>query len=97
MPQRLKMELGIAELTAAALVVLCLFLVPKVTFNYNFNSLGNSDLESFRLDFEVNELLGYSQTPMVVLTDSLAEERSAAAQLRDQIRELESQLKIAAV
>ena len=69
-------------ITGVGIFLLCLAMVPRVSFNYDFNSLGNSDLESFRLDSEVNELLGYSQTPMVLLTDSLNEERSAAHQLR---------------
>jgi len=68
--------------TAVGVVALAVVLAPQVGFNYDFNSLGNSDLPSFRLDTEVNSLLGYSQTPVVVLTDSLVEERNAAAELR---------------
>jgi uncharacterized protein len=68
--------------TAIGIFLVCAFLVPRASFNYDFNSLGNSDLPSFRLDAAVNELLGYSQTPMVILTDSLVDENHAATALR---------------
>ncbi|MBI5507450.1 MAG: MMPL family transporter [Deltaproteobacteria bacterium] len=68
--------------TAAFTVVVGLLLISRVGFNYDFNSLGNTDLESFRLDTKVNALLGYSQTPVVMLTDSLTEESHAATALR---------------
>ncbi len=60
----------------------------QVYFNYDFESLGNSDLRSFQLDKEVNALLGYSQTPMVVLTENTTEEKRAASQLRDNKNQL---------
>jgi len=53
-----------------------------LTFNYDFESLGNIDLPSFVLDKEVNDLLGYSQTPMLALTNNLDEEFYVAEQLR---------------
>ena len=46
----------------------------NLAFNYDFESLGNSNLPSFQLDKEVNDMLGYSQTPMVALTGNLDEE-----------------------
>jgi predicted RND superfamily exporter protein len=67
---------------AAVAAVACAFAVPRLAFNYDFNAMQNSDLPSFRLDEKVNRLLGYSQTPVVVLTDSVAEEQRATQALR---------------
>ncbi|MDH5547549.1 MAG: MMPL family transporter [Gammaproteobacteria bacterium] len=51
-------------------------------FNYDFESLGNTELRSFKLNAEVNELLGYSQAPMLALTKNRDEERFIAQQLQ---------------
>ncbi len=51
-------------------------LLPRVTFDYDLGALEDADLPSFRLDQRVNRLLGYSQTPAVVLTDDAATERA---------------------
>ncbi len=56
--------------------------ISNVRFNYDFESLGNADLRSFQLDREVNQLLGYSQTPMVALTDNEEEARYVTKQFR---------------
>lgn len=62
-------------------VALC---VPAsaVRFDYDFAALEDSDLPSFRLDAAVNRLLGYSQTPTLIITDSAAAEQAAAERLR---------------
>ena len=56
--------------------------IPRASFDYNFSSLEANDLPSFRLDLEVNKLLGYSQTPVVLLTADESEERTVASALR---------------
>jgi len=52
------------------------------SFDFDFGSLETTTLRSFVLDDEVNELLGYSQNPEVVLTRDEAEERHVATELR---------------
>lgn len=51
-------------------------------FNYDFESLGNTELRSFKLNSEVNTLLGYSQAPMLALTSNKEEERYVMEQLQ---------------
>jgi uncharacterized protein len=72
-----------ATIVLAALSVLAM---RHLHFNYDLKSLEDRDLPSFRLDFETNRLLGYQQQPVIVLTDSLEEERAAASALRAEIR-----------
>lgn len=50
-------------------------------FDQNFTALQSRGLPSFRLDEEVNRLLGYSQTPMVVMARSEADARRVARRL----------------
>jgi len=70
------------------LVILATLNISNTRFNYNFESLGNSNLRSFQLDKQVNELLGYSQTPMIALTDNKQEEAFVAETLRQNQIEL---------
>ncbi|MDY7226094.1 efflux RND transporter permease subunit [Hyalangium rubrum] len=56
--------------------------VARVRFDYNFSSLEDQQLPSFVLDRQVNRLIGYSQTPVVVLTNSPEEERAVVEELR---------------
>ncbi len=56
--------------------------LPDTRFNYDFASLEGSELPSFVLDSDVNALLGYSQTPVVVLADSDMEARAVATLMR---------------
>ncbi|MDY0059694.1 MAG: MMPL family transporter [Myxococcota bacterium] len=58
----------------------------QARFDYDFAALEDSRLESYQLDREVNRLLGYSQTPVVVLTDGPAEERAVVAELQRRIQ-----------
>lgn len=67
---------------SAVVTLLCAFGMTKTRFNYDFNALEDSSLLSFRLDTDVNHILGYSQTPVVILTDSVEEERAVAHALR---------------
>ena len=64
----------------------------RINFNYDFESLGNSNLRSFQLDRQVNDLLGYSQTPMVILTDSKAEEAHVSEVLRNNQQKIPSRI-----
>jgi hypothetical protein len=67
----------------AALVLVGLVVdVPRVRFDYDFKSLEDPQLPSSVLDREVNRIIGYSQTPVVVLTNSPAEERAVVEELR---------------
>lgn len=58
-----------------------------VRFDYDFASLDGGDIPSFHLDRVVNEVLGRSQTPIVLLTDTVAEEAEAAAAIRKRAAE----------
>lgn len=55
----------------------------SLSFDYDFASLEDGDLPSFRLDHEVNRILGYSQTPAVVLTADEQQERAVARAIRE--------------
>jgi len=68
---------------ATILLVSIGFKISDLKFNYDFESLGNSNLPSFQLDKEVNAMLGYSQTPMVALTNDLEEEFYVTNQFRE--------------
>ncbi|HFE38192.1 MAG TPA: hypothetical protein ENK06_07215, partial [Gammaproteobacteria bacterium] len=68
---------------SAICVTLLSLSISHVRFNYDFASLGNTDLRSFQLDREVNQLLGYSQTPMVALTSNEAAQRYVTNVLRE--------------
>jgi uncharacterized protein len=60
----------------------------SVRFNYDFAALEDASLPSFRLDHKVNRILGYSQTPVVVLTDTPANERVVVNELLRRKKEL---------
>lgn len=53
-----------------------------VRFNADFSKLDDADLPSFRLDREVNALLGRSQTPLVVLSENAATSAVVAETVR---------------
>tara|TARA_R110002096_G_scaffold423452_1_gene630583 strand:+ start:44868 stop:47774 length:2907 start_codon:yes stop_codon:yes gene_type:complete len=57
--------------------------VSSARFNYDFGSLETRDLRSYQLDTEVNELLGHSQTPLVLMTKTTAAAKLAAGELRE--------------
>lgn len=60
--------------------------VPGVRFNYDFSALDDVTLPSVQIDTKIDKILGYSQTPVVVLTDSPEMEREAAERLRERKR-----------
>lgn len=63
------------------MAVFCLAL-PKVQFNYNLRSLLASSLRSYELDKVIDSLVGYSQTPVIMLTANAADEAKVAAEVR---------------
>ncbi|HSI03893.1 MAG TPA: MMPL family transporter [Myxococcota bacterium] len=66
------------------LAVFCVAL-PKLRFNYDLRSLLASNLRSYELDREIDGLVGYSQTPVVMLTASAADETKVAAEVRERM------------
>ncbi|RKH56551.1 efflux RND transporter permease subunit [Corallococcus llansteffanensis] len=54
----------------------------RVTFNYDSTKLDDVTLPSVRLDRRIDHILGYSATPVVVLTDSQKMEREVVNQLQ---------------
>ncbi len=56
--------------------------ISAVRFNYHFGALEDQQLPSFVLNRQVTALIGYSQSPAVVLTDSPAEEHAVLEELR---------------
>ncbi|WP_223758146.1 RND family transporter [Myxococcus sp. RHSTA-1-4] len=70
--------------TVSAVLLFGLFTqVTRVRFDYDFRSLEDQGLPSFVLDREVNRIIGYSQTPVVVLTDTPEQERKVAHALQE--------------
>lgn len=64
------------------LAVLFSFLGARyVRFNYDIAALEDASLESYQIDKEVNRILGYSQTPMAILTDSVEDEKAIVKEL----------------
>jgi predicted RND superfamily exporter protein len=70
------------------LALLMMLQVSRIRFDYNFSALEDGELPSFVLDRATNRLLGYSQTPTVILTDSAEEERHLVRQIQDRRRRL---------
>ena len=68
---------GIAALLALG------WMARDVRFDYDFAALEDGSLPSFRLDRDVNRILGYSQTPVVLLTERPEDERAVVAELNN--------------
>jgi uncharacterized protein len=79
---------GVLTVVSALIVAGLLTQLPRVRFDYNVSSLEDENLGSFVLDREVNKLIGYSQTPVVVLTDSREEEAVVVRELLERKRQL---------
>lgn len=62
--------------------------IPQLSFDYDLGSLESNDLPVFQLDLDVNRILGYSQTPAVVLTNGEDQERVVSSELRRRKEEL---------
>ncbi|HET9450616.1 MAG TPA: MMPL family transporter, partial [Aggregicoccus sp.] len=50
-------------------------------FDFDFAALEDQQLPSFVLDKQVNKILGYSQTPVIILTDKPEQERAVVDEL----------------
>lgn len=68
--------------TGVAAVATLTLASAGVHFDYDFGALEDGSLPSFVLDRKVNRILGHSQTPVVLLTESEEEERAAVAELQ---------------
>lgn len=67
---------------SAALIALLVLGMERVRFDYNFGSLQDQRLPSYVLDRQVTGLIGYSQSPLVLMTDSPAQEHAVVEELR---------------
>jgi len=67
---------------AGPLALLLALQAPRARFDYNFSALEDGEIPSFVLDRATNQLLGYSQTPTIILTESEDEERRLVAQVQ---------------
>lgn len=79
-----------AWVMAVALGILFLNM-PHARFNYDFAALEDAGLPSYVLDFKTNKILGYSQTPVVVLTQAAQTEAEVVKELRKRKAELGSE------
>lgn len=67
---------------AAVGIGLAIILAPGVSFNYDFAALDQIDDETQRLNGKVDEILGFPDGPVAILTPSLEEERHLVEELR---------------
>jgi uncharacterized protein len=70
---------------------------PAVRFNADFAALDRADLPSFRVEPEINRLLGRSQTPLVVLARSDADAALAQGAIESRMASLGQRATIAEV
>ncbi|AKU95855.1 hypothetical protein AKJ09_02519 [Labilithrix luteola] len=90
----LKIAKPMIRLAPAIFAVMTVILIVSfgrirgVHFNYDFAALDEANLPSFRLDREVNKLIGRSQTPLVVLAKSADDAEATAADLRERAKNL---------
>ncbi|EAU67922.1 efflux RND transporter permease subunit [Stigmatella aurantiaca] len=75
-------------LVSGAVLVALTANMGRVRFDYDFGSLEDQHLPSFVLNRQVSDIIGYSQSPLVVLTGSPAEEHTVMEQLRTRQRQL---------
>ncbi len=59
--------------------------IGNARFDYDFAALEDASLESYQLDRKTNRILGYSQTPVVVLTEKVEDERAVTDELNRRI------------
>lgn len=70
-------------LGSIALTALCLAPLRGLGFNYDFAALQDARLPSFQLDKQVTALLGHSQSPTLILVNSIEQASRVAKRLRD--------------
>ncbi|MCP3136438.1 efflux RND transporter permease subunit [Pyxidicoccus xibeiensis] len=73
---------GVLTAASAALLFALLTQLPGLRFDYDFGALEDQGLRSFVLDREVNRIIGYSQSPVVMLTDTPEEEQAVVRELQ---------------
>lgn len=62
----------------------------SVDFDYDFRRLEGGDIPAYKLDKVVDDILGRTQTPIIVFVDSVAEEKTVAAELRRRAEDSEN-------
>lgn len=73
---------GVAIVVGVGLVAL-ISQAWNVSFNYDGSKLESMELPSVRLDRRMDKILGHSQSPVVVVTDSPTMEREVVRQLKE--------------
>ena len=69
-------------------LVLLVGRMDKASFDYDFDSLEGLEMQSFQLDVEVNKIIGYSQIPVIILTENEEDEGAVAEIIRERKQEL---------
>ena len=64
-------------------LVLLVGRMDQASFDYDFDSLEGLEMQSFQLDVEVNKIIGYSQIPVIILTENEQDERAVADIIRE--------------
>lgn len=82
LPEWLRARRGLVLAAGGALLLASAVALPKLRFDYDFASLDSQEIPSFRLDRRVNEILGRSQTPLIIMTEDKAHEPTVAQALR---------------
>jgi predicted RND superfamily exporter protein len=77
---------GLITAVSAVLLVGLLTQVDRLRFDYDFGALEDQGLPSFVLDREVNRIIGYSQSPVVMLTDTPEDEQAVLRELQQRQR-----------
>ena len=72
---------GVGFVVSAAIVFGMSLYSMRLPFDFNSRSILASDLPSFRLDTDIDRILGYSQTPVVVLTEDEKDEKTVIDEL----------------
>ncbi|MCY1030404.1 MMPL family transporter [Corallococcus sp. BB11-1] len=85
---------GVLTLVSALIVAGLVTQMPRLRFDYNVSSLEDESLGSFVLDRAVNQIIGYSQMPVVVLTDSREEEAVVVKELQERKQRLGADSKV---
>ncbi|RYZ36241.1 MAG: hypothetical protein EOO71_32570 [Myxococcaceae bacterium] len=85
---------GLLTVVSAVIVAGLLTQLPRLKFDYNVSSLEDEHLDSFVLDRAVNKIIGYSQLPVVVLTDSREEEAVVVKELQARKQQLGADSKV---
>jgi predicted RND superfamily exporter protein len=79
-----------SKLVTVGLVIVTIALTlnaPNVRFDYDFAALEDATLPSHQLDRDVNRILGYSMSPVVVLTETREDEAAVTRELQQRSRQ----------